>query len=218
MTAFDGVVSPFDLPANSTVLNQSVRAMSFLPIHPAVVHLPIALVLLSVAADLCARLVKSEARRAAFRSVGFWSLLAGLGGGALAIAAGYIDWHRAALNPETSSFVELHMTVGWVFAGCLCILFAWRWLIWHRGQMTINTSYLAGAILVLGITLFQGWYGGEMVYSYGAGVAPTGQGTESARAAQARLAAVRNVLAPGSAVGGAESPGGTNVARNATGH
>jgi uncharacterized membrane protein len=185
--------------------------MSFLPVHPAVVHLPIALILLSALADLCARLNKSEPRRAAFRAVGFWSLVAGLAGGVLAIAAGYLDLHRAALSPQTSSFVELHMTIGWVLAVCLVILAAWRWLIWHRGQMTINTSYLVGAFLVLGITLFQGWYGGEMVYSFGAGVAPTGQGTETAQAAQGRLDTVRSILAPGTAVGGAESPGGTNA-------
>lgn len=192
--------------------------MSFLPIHPAVVHLPIALVLLSVIADLCARMFKSEKYRAAFRSVGFWSLVAGLAGGALAIAAGYLDLHRAALNPETASFVELHMTIGWVLAGCLVFLTAWRWLIWHRGQMTINTAYLVGAFLVLGVTFFQGWYGGEMVYSFGAGVAPTGQGTESARVGQARVTVVRNILAPGAAVGGAESPGGANVATNSIRH
>lgn len=191
--------------------------MSFLPIHPAVVHLPIAFVLLSVAADLCARLVKSETRRAAFRAVGFWSLLAGLAGGALAIAAGYIDLHRAALSPETSAIVDLHMTIGWVLTVCLVFLFAWRWLIWHRGQMTINTSYLISALVVLGITFFQGWYGGEMVYSYGAGVAPAGQGTETAHVAQQRLIAVRSILAP-SSMGGAESPGGTNSPPPAEGH
>jgi uncharacterized membrane protein len=178
------------------------------------VHLPIALVLLSALADLCARLIKSETRRTAFRAVGFWSLVAGLAGGALAIAAGYLDLRRAAFNPETASFVALHMTIGWVLAGCLAVLCAWRWLIWHRGQMTINTSYLIGAFLVLGVTLFQGWYGGEMVYSFGAGVAPTGQGTETAQAAQERLDTVRNIFAPGTAVGGAESPGGTNAERN----
>jgi hypothetical protein len=31
---------------------------------------------------------------------------------------------------------------------------------------------------VMGLVLFQGWYGGEMVYSQGAGVAATGKGTE----------------------------------------
>lgn len=192
--------------------------MSFLPVHPAIVHLPIAFVLLSVAADLCARLVKSETRRGAFRAVGFWSLLAGLAGAVLAIAAGYLDLNRVALERETSSFVYLHMTIGWVLAGCLIVLFAWRWLIWHRGQMTINTSYLVGAFLVLGITFFQGWYGSEMVYSYGAGVAPTGQGTETARAAQGRLIIVRNVLAPATAVGAAETPGGTNSVPATAGH
>ena len=192
--------------------------MSFLPVHPALVHLPIAFVLLSVAADLSARLTKSEPRRAAFRSVGFWSLIAGLVGGMLTIAAGYLDMNRAALTPETHELVDLHETIGWILAGTLVILCAWRWLIWHRGQMTINTAYLVAAFLVLGITLFQGWYGGEMVYAYGAGVAPAGQGTETVDAARGPLIAVRNILEPGAAVGGAESPGGTNAAPKVSGH
>ncbi len=192
--------------------------MSFLPVHPAVVHLPIAFVLMSVGSDLGARLSKVETRRVVFRTVGFWSLLAGLLGGVLAIAAGYLDMHRAALTPATDQFVDLHMTIGWVLAGCLVFLSAWRWLIWHRGQMTINTGYLVAAFLLLGITFFQGWYGSEMVYSYGAGVAATGQGTETAQKAQERLIAVHNLFEPGTAIGGAESPGGTNAARNVAPH
>jgi uncharacterized membrane protein len=184
--------------------------MSIPPIHPALVHLPIGLVVLSAVMDLCARASKHEPLRATLRAAGFWSLVAGLIGGVLAIAAGYIDMHRAALTPETHEFVDLHLTIGWVLAGALAFLTAWRWLIWHRGQMTINTSYLVAAMLVLGITLFQSWYGGQMVYAYGAGVAPAGQGTETVQAAQGHLAAVRNLLQPGTAMGGAETPGGTN--------
>jgi uncharacterized membrane protein len=197
----------------------SFSHMNISPVHPALVHLPIAFVLLSVGADLAARLTKSEPRRAAFRSVGFGALIAGLAGGVLTIAAGYIDMNRAMLSPETHELVDIHETVGWVLAGMLVILTAWRWLIWHRGQMTINTAYLVGAFLVLGITLFQGWYGGEMVYAYGAGVAPAGQGTETVQAAQKPLIAVRSVLEPrSSAIGGAESPGGTNAGYNVNGH
>jgi len=198
--------------------NLGLLTMSLSPVHPALVHLPIAFILLSVAADLAARLTKSEPRRAAFRSVGFWSLIAALVGGVLTIAAGYLDMNRAMLSPETHELVDLHETIGWVLAGGLVILCAWRWLIWHRGQMTINTAYLVGAFLVLGVTLFQGWYGGEMVYAYGAGVAPAGQGTQTVQAAQKPLIAVRSVLEPGSAMGGAESPGGTNAAPNESGH
>jgi len=191
--------------------------MSLLPVHPALVHLPIAFVLLSVGADLAARLTKTEARRAAFRTVGFWALIAALVGGGLTIAAGYLDMSRAALTSETHELVDLHETIGWILGALLVILSAWRWLIWHRGQMTINTAYLVAAFLVLGITLFQGWYGGEMVYAYGAGVAPAGQGTETVQAAKQPLIAVRNILQPGAAIGGAESPGGTNTAGNVTG-
>src|SRR5262245_11073669 len=133
--------------------------MSFLPVHPALVHLPIAFVLLSVGADLAARLTNSEPRRAAFRTVGFWALLAGLAGRVLTIAAGYLDLNRAALSPETQALVDLHETIGWILGIGLAILSAWRWLIWHRGQMTINTAYLVAAFVALGITLFQGWYG-----------------------------------------------------------
>ncbi len=192
--------------------------MNLLPVHPALVHLPIAFVLLSVAADLAARLMKSEPRRAAFRTVGFCSLIAALAGGVLTIAAGYLDMNRAMLTPETQDLVDLHVTIGWILGISLAILSAWRWLIWHRGQMTINTAYLVAAFLVLGVTMFQGWYGAEMVYAYGAGVAPAGQGTETAQAAKGPLITVRNILEPGSAVGGAESPGGTNTAPNVTGH
>ena len=191
--------------------------MSFLPVHPALVHLPIAFVLLSVGADLTARLTKSESRRAAFRTVGFWALMAGLAGGVLTIAAGYLDMNRANLTPETHELVDLHETIGWILGGTLAILSGWRWLIWHRGQMTINTAYLVAAFAVLSITFFQGWYGGEMVYAYGAGVAPAGQGTEPVQAAKQPLIAVRRILEPGTAMGGAESPGGTNVSPNVNG-
>jgi uncharacterized membrane protein len=140
-------------------------------------------------------------------------LAAGLIGGALAIATGYWDMSRAALDPETHEFVDLHMTVGWILAGTLVFLTAWRWLIWHRGQMTISTSYLVFGGLVVLLTFFQGWYGAEMVYSYGAGVTAAGQGTENPDVARSRLATVHNVLRPGAAAaGGAESPGGTNLA------
>lgn len=185
--------------------------MNVPPLHPALVHLPIAFVILSVVTDFSARISKSEPRRAILRTLGFWSLVAGLAGGLLTIAAGYLDLSRAALAPETAQFVKLHLVVGWTLAIALMILTGWRWLIWHRGQMTINTAYLIGGAIVLGLTLFQGWYGGEMVYSYGAGVAPAGQGTETVEAARSRLIAVRSALQPGSAIGGAETPGGLNT-------
>jgi uncharacterized membrane protein len=185
--------------------------MNLPPIHPALVHLPIAFVILSVAVDFAARITKRESRRAVLRTLGFWSLVAAFAGALLTVATGYLDLNRVSLTAETEEFVQLHMILGWTLTIGLGLLTAWRWLIWHRGQMTINTSYLAGGSIVLGLTLFQGWYGSEMVYSYGAGVAPAGQGTQSPEMAQDRLLAIRNALQPGNtALGAGDSPGGTN--------
>ena len=183
--------------------------MSIPPIHPALVHLPIALVTLSVGADLLARLNRKEVTRATLRQIGFWSLAFGFVGGALTVATGYLDMNRASLNSETYSYVELHLKLGWALAIALAVLTFWRWSIRWRGQLTIGRAYLTAAFLVLALVFFQGWFGGELVYSHGAGVAATGQGTEPVEAAQTRLATVHEFLAPGSAIGAAESPGGT---------
>jgi uncharacterized membrane protein len=40
----------------------------------------------------------------------------------------------------------------------------------------LGWGYLIAAVLVLALTFFQGWLGGELVFADGVGVAPTGQG------------------------------------------
>lgn len=184
--------------------------MNLPPVHPALAHLPIAFVLLSVTADMCARICRRESLRSKFRLVGFASLVAALAGGILTIGTGHLDLHRAALDGAVRRAMDIHRVTGWILGGLLLILTAWRWLIWHRGQMTINTSYLWGGILAVSVTAFQGWYGGEMVYSYGAGVAAAGQGVQSPEDAQKRLVVIQNFLMTETSIGGAESPGGTN--------
>ena len=83
----------------------------------------------------------------------------------------------------------------------------WRWAIWRSVPGQTSTGYLIAGFLVLALTLFQGWFGGEMVYSQGAGVAAAGQGTEPAPEAQRRLAKVKEILAPGEAHVGAPGKG-----------
>src|SRR3954471_11116463 len=170
--------------------------MSLPPIHPAVVHLPIAFVTLSFICDLFGRIWKSDS----LRQAGFWSLIAGLIGGVITIAAGYWDFNHAALNGETAGYVGLHLKVGWALAAGLIILTVWRWRIRQRAMLP-SGPYLLVMFLGFALTMFQGWFGGEMVYSHGAGVAAAGQGTEPAGQAQSRLARIKAVLEPGSAAG-----------------
>ena len=143
------------------------------PLHPAFVHFPIALVVFSFVADLLGRWTK----RTSLRAAGFWSLIGALLMGAITAATGYYDFSRAALG-ETARYADFHQDIGFVLVGCVVVLTIWRWLAYARRDVSPGLLYLIAALLVVGITLFQGWYGGEMVYSQGAGVAAAGKGTE----------------------------------------
>lgn len=154
------------------------------PLHPAFVHFPIALVVFSFISDLFGRL----SRRSSLRAAGSWALLGALSFGAITAATGYYDMTRTrAVLGETFRYVDFHMDVGWILVGALVVLTAWRWLAYTRRDRIPGIPYLIAAVLVMGLVLFQGWYGGEMVYSQGAGVAAAGKGTEPATDGKQRL-------------------------------
>jgi uncharacterized membrane protein len=152
------------------------------PLHPALVHFPIALVGFSFVTDLLGRLLN----RPSLRAAGFWSLIGALLTGVVTAATGYYDFGRDTLG-ETYRYVDFHMDVGWILLGCVAGLTAWRWFAYARRDLSPGLPYLLGALVVVGLTLFQGWYGGEMVYSQGAGVAAAGKGTEPAANGKQRL-------------------------------
>lgn len=153
------------------------------PLHPAFVHFPIALVVFSFVTDLLGRLFN----RVSLRSAGSWSLLGALLVGAITAATGYWDFTRDTLGAETSRYADFHMDIGWILIGAVAVLTVWRWLVYARRNVTPGYPYLIAALLVMGLTLFQGWYGGEMVYSQGAGVAAAGKGTEAPAVGKQRL-------------------------------
>jgi uncharacterized membrane protein len=152
------------------------------PLHPAFVHYPIALVTFSFLADLLGRVFNVRS----LRSAGFWSLVAALIFGAITVTTGYFDFKRDALG-DVSKYADFHMDVGWILISAVLVLCLWRWLVYARRDLPPGIPYLIAALIVLGLTLFQGWYGGEMVYSQGAGVAAAGKGTEAPSAGKQRL-------------------------------
>ena len=160
------------------------------PLHPAFVHFPIALVVFSFLADSLGRL----SRKASLRATGAWCLLGALIFGAIAAATGYYDMTRTrAVLGETFRYVDFHMDVGWILVGAVVVLTAWRLVLYYRRDRSPGVLYLIAALLVMGLALFQGWYGGEMVYSQGAGVAATGKGTEPADNGKQRLDKITKV-------------------------
>lgn len=156
------------------------------PVHPALVHYPIALVTLSVVADLFGYLTDSPSLQAA----GTWALLGAGAGAAVAVIAGLFDMKRAKMKHLAHERVHIRMKVGFVLFAALAGLTIWRWVISLDPHHGLGWSYLIPAFVVLALTFFQGWLGGELVFTDGVGVAATVHGTDSATEAKKRIAPI----------------------------
>lgn len=135
------------------------------PIHPAVVHFPIALVPVSVVADVIAYATGSVALRA----VAWWCLVVGATAVAFAVVFGFVDMERQEIEHDVHHRVHTHMKVGLTVLAATSALAVWRWVVDVRGG-AVGLGYLAVGLLVVGLATFQGWLGSELVYRYGVGV------------------------------------------------
>ncbi|HXZ24586.1 MAG TPA: DUF2231 domain-containing protein [Nitrospiria bacterium] len=140
------------------------------PLHPLTVHFPIALLFTSVFFDLLGMLTDNNN----FRQTGWWLLILGLIGGT--VAAGIGMWTEEQIEamgvPEAA--VDRHeafaVTTMIVFA-VLAVIRWWRRGRWSARDRVVYLSVAMAGLLLLGIT---GFYGGELVYRYGAGVQSSG--------------------------------------------
>ncbi len=133
------------------------------PIHPVLVHFPIALLALSVAADLGAFFTDIESLRA----TGWWSLAGAALGAIATVLAGIFDMRRADLKEEVHERVHRHMKVGFALLAVIVGLTIWRWTVFRQPGLAVSAIYLDCAILAMALAAFQGWLGGELVYKHG---------------------------------------------------
>lgn len=140
---------------------QSMRAAT--PVHPMFVHFPLALIVFAVASDGAFFFTEIES----LRHVGWWSLAAASAAAAVTAAAGIFDMRRANLEEEVHIRVHRHMKVGLALLAAVSALTFWRWRIFMDPAGQVTAVYLDCAVLVMAMALFQGWLGGELVYSHG---------------------------------------------------
>jgi uncharacterized membrane protein len=135
------------------------------PLHPAVVHFPIALLLSATIADLAwIAGLTSDAH------VGAILMAGGLVGGLVAMAAGMIDFARldGALVPHALRHIGC---VGLAWLGYAVAFYLRRGTLFGSAAIAPSAlvlSFASGALLALG-----GWLGGRLVYTFGAGVSKT---------------------------------------------
>lgn len=153
-------------------------------LHPVADHFSIALLVIAVLVDLVA-LIFSE--RASLRHTALTLMIIG----ALAVAASFgtgdLEGERIwdLVNGHAKDVLKLHAELGRYLMYTFAILALWRVLIQAFGFMQrTNGIYLLLAIIAVGVLLYQGKLGGELVYTYGVGTGPMAAGAVKAMAAE----------------------------------
>lgn len=136
------------------------------PLHPALVHFPVACWSLATAADL-ASLAWGEP---AWRFAGI-VLLAGIGFSIPAMLAGFLELAKLAQDSPAIKDVNRHMLM---VMGALACYTTSLFLRLH-GTTLIEPGLLAIGVSVLGFLCLgvAGWLGGKLVYGHRLGVSPS---------------------------------------------
>ena len=153
------------------------------PVHPILVHFPIALLVTAFVADAAYWLTSLPT----LRHAGFWMMAVAALTGALAVLAGIFDMRRASLEGSVHERVHRHMHVGFGLYAVICALTFWRWTFFAPDER-ITVLYLDFTLLAVALAAFQGWLGGELVYTHGVFVAKKQASAEPATPAPAEAA------------------------------
>jgi uncharacterized membrane protein len=136
------------------------------PIHPMLVHFPIALLSASVLFDL----LSSRWRSDELRATSLYTLILGLAGALVSVASGAMAEEAAEHSGIHERVLEIHETLGfatfWIFAGLLGLRAA-EWLGWFQERRCVSLALGLAAVAVLFVASY---YGGSLVYDYGVGV------------------------------------------------
>ncbi len=136
------------------------------PIHPMVIHFPIAFLMTSVAFDALAFWWKPEK----FREASLPMLVLGVITAGVAVVTGHVAEEAVEHSGIPKHALEIHETLGfatfWVFAGLLGLRVAML-LEWMRQKPVL--ALLLGVVGVI-VLLVASYFGGDLVYRFGAGV------------------------------------------------
>jgi uncharacterized membrane protein len=146
--------------------------MGFLPdpLHPAIVHFPIALSLVAVLLELVARHPRGRALEG---SAGVLMVLAALGSVA-AVLSGNAAHDDVVVPRAAATLIALHRQVGtlamWLLLALAAIRVGLAWKGWFHGL--VPWLFIAAAVAAAGTVGYNGYLGGKMVFDHGLGTAP----------------------------------------------
>ncbi|NOT97081.1 MAG: DUF2231 domain-containing protein [Nitrospira sp.] len=136
------------------------------PIHPIVVHFPIALLCASVAFDALALRWPAGG----LRETSLYTLLAGVMAAGVAVVTGGMEEDLAKRAGAPESVLELHESLGQATLVIFVVLLGLRLAMqlgWLKEIRALSLGLGAIGIVILSLA---GYWGGDLVYTYGIGV------------------------------------------------
>jgi len=153
-----------------------------IPLHPVIVHTPIALIVFSLLFDLVGRFTDVDW----WRKAAFAMLVIGVLGAGAAVLSGNAAEEAAEQQGVPEEAIEAHEAAGIItlWLGVAAVLA--RWLAARPGPArgAISLLALVAHLLTAGAVGLAGFRGGKLVYDHGAGVkaaAPAVPGDRSGR-------------------------------------
>src|SRR6266498_2074297 len=135
-------------------------------LHAALNDLPAALLLASVLFDLAS----TVSRRPALRVAGFWMLVAGAVGGALAVVSGLLAEEHIAHGEAVHQIMKTHEKLAFVTLGVFAIVALWRVVRETKMGGTERAVTLTLSVGGMAVLIATAIYGGRLVFDHAAGI------------------------------------------------
>jgi uncharacterized membrane protein len=146
--------------------------MFSLPLHPQLVHFPIAFLILA------AGLYIASAWKRELQIAAFIVHVAGVLACVAAILSGDADEHHAKAFPD---LLEWHERLGMATAWSFGLMAVWSWLRRAKAKMWEQVLFALLYLGLLGMMAYGAHLGGEMVYEHGVGIEPVLSGPNGIR-------------------------------------
>ena len=135
-------------------------------LHAALNDLPAALLLVAVLFDLAGAVT----RRASLRTAGFWTMVVGAAGAALAVVSGLQAEEHIAHGEAVHLVMETHEELALITLGIFAVLALWRIVRERRMGSTERAVVLAASLGGVAALVATAVYGGKLVFDHAAGI------------------------------------------------
>jgi uncharacterized membrane protein len=132
------------------------------PLHPALVALPIGLLVWAFVADV---IYLGTDKDATWYDISFYSALAGVATALVAALPGFVDYLTLAKGTNVNDMALLHMGTNLLVVGLFVVAAA---LQWNDGALEGSSLTAVVSLHASGVTFLSlaGWLGGEMVFRH----------------------------------------------------